>query len=80
MKKPTIDRNNPAFNFITHPIEGPRENERQAAPMTREPKSRRLQLLIRPSLYERLRAGSERNGTSVNEYINSILEDATKEI
>lgn len=81
MRKPIIDRDNPALNFISNPVQGPREADRTAAPPATpatEAKTRRLQLLLRPSLYDRVKARAERDGTSVNEYINSVLEDATK--
>lgn len=40
-----------------------------------EKKTRRLQLLMRPSLYDKLKAKAETEGQSVNEMINSLLED-----
>jgi len=39
-----------------------------------ENKTRRLQLLVRPSLYERIEAQATANGKSVNEYVHSVLE------
>lgn len=42
-----------------------------------ETKSRRLQLLLTPSLYEAVKAKAAKERLSVNEYINSILKDAT---
>lgn len=41
-----------------------------------EKKTRRLQLLMRPSLYDRLKAKAEAEGQSVNEMIDILLEDA----
>ena len=41
---------------------------------TRERKSKRIQLLVRPSLYKKLRAASAKNKLSMNEFINQILE------
>ena len=44
-----------------------------------ETKSRRLQLLIRPSTFEKLAAEQEAAGfRSVNDFINAILEDYLK--
>lgn len=43
--------------------------------LRRETKSRRLQILIRPGTYERLKRLSESRGQSVNDLINEILED-----
>ena len=41
-----------------------------------ETKSRRLQLLLTPSLYEAVKDKAAEARLSVNEYINSILKDA----
>ena len=41
-----------------------------------EAKSRRLQLLIQPSLYEEVKARAEAEGTSVNDQISSLLREA----
>ena len=41
-----------------------------------ETRSKRLQLLVQPSLLEKLRARAKREGRSVNDLIHSILEDA----
>lgn len=41
-----------------------------------ETKSKRLQLLIRPSLYDAIKNKSDQTGESVNELINKALEDA----
>lgn len=43
-----------------------------------EKKTRRLQLLMRPSLYDKLKARAQAEGQSVNEMIDTILEDALK--
>lgn len=39
-----------------------------------ETKSRRLQLLIQPSLYEKLKSYAQNNGLSVNEAAHSLLQ------
>lgn len=91
-KKPFINRDNPALNFIS--TAGQEAPEPKAEPPKRtvadapagyklnpeyiEKKTRRLQLVLQPSLYERVKANAEKSGTSVNEYIHSILEDATR--
>ena len=41
-----------------------------------EAKSRRLQLLIQPSLYEAVKARADEEGTSVNDQISSLLREA----
>ena len=47
-------------------------------PMYIEKKSRRLQLLLQPSIYDAVKRRAEGEGVSVNDLINTILEDATK--
>ena len=42
-----------------------------------ERKTRRLNLLVRPTMYERLSAIATRMDSSVNDLINNILEDFT---
>ena len=48
-------------------------------PVFVESKSRRLQLAMQPSLYDRVKAGAVAAGLSVNEYIHQILDAATRE-
>lgn len=48
-------------------------------PLYVETKSRRLQLVLQPSLYDRVKAGAVAAGLSVNEYVHKILENATRE-
>lgn len=48
-------------------------------PMYIEVKSKRVQLVFQPSLYERVKAASEREGLSFNEYCHRVLDEATKE-
>lgn len=48
------------------------------APRTVEPKTRRLQLVLQPSLYSKVKERAEASGVSVNEYIHQVLEIATK--
>lgn len=42
----------------------------------REVRSRRLQILLKPSLYERLKASADRAEISVNELVNAMVERA----
>lgn len=44
-----------------------------------ETKSRRLQLLMQPSLHDRIKARAAAEGLSVNEYIHKALEEALGE-
>ena len=61
-----------------------RPSGRNPEPMKRaaqggEAKSRRLQLLIQPSLYDRIRDRAEAQGISVNETISELLRQALGE-
>lgn len=49
------------------------------APQRREYKSRRLQLLIQPSLYDAIKDRAEAEGLSVNEEIHELLRQALGE-
>lgn len=48
-------------------------------PLYVETKSRRLQLVLQPSLYDRVKEGAAAAGLSVNEYVHQILDNATRE-
>lgn len=65
---------NAALDFIDTSAVQPRvshdENQKK------EPKSKRLQLLIRPSTYDAIKNKSDQTGESVNELINKALEEA----
>lgn len=50
-----------------------------AIPPRKEYKSRRLQLLIQPSLYEEIKDRAEAEGLSVNEEIHNLLRQALGE-
>lgn len=76
---------NPAMKFITQPeeetpqpISTPPEGYK-LNPLYVETKSRRLQLLVQPSLHEKIKTRAKASGRSVNEYIHSLLEEAMKE-
>lgn len=56
----------------------PREPEPQAqryTPHRREAKTRRMQILVKPSTYERLREKAEAEYTSLNDLINNAIEE-----
>lgn len=88
-------KGNPALQFIstaeteTQPpkektITMPQSTERppegyKLNPLYVETKSRRLQLVLQPSLYDRVKAGAAAAGLSVNEYVHQILDNATRE-
>ena len=86
-------KDNPAYQFIstTQPEETMQEEPMpQTSPTGKPPegyklnplyvetKSRRLQLVLQPSLYERVKAGAAAAGLSVNEYVHRILGNATQ--
>ena len=48
------------------------------APIQAEPKSKRVQLLVQPSVYEAVRTKAEAQGISVNEAINEALRKYTE--
>ena len=76
-------KNNPAFQFISEvdkedgvitenkpePKEGYKLN-----PLYIETKTRRLQLIVKPSVYEKIKAKAVQKKVSVNEYIHQLLE------
>lgn len=62
----------------TAPIGKPPEGYK-LNPLYVETKKRRLQLVLKPSLYEKVKSGASKQGLSVNEYVHRILEEATKE-
>ena len=87
MAKKTF-KDNPALQFIsTADTEETRKEtpESLAAPegykinpLYIETKSRRLQLVLQPSLYNRVKDGAKQAGLSVNEFVHQILDEATR--
>jgi len=79
MGKSFKDSLNPALQFIStsgpsaarSAVPGPA----RAVPVYAETRSRRLQLLVKPSTYERLAARAASERVSVNEMINLLLEN-----
>ncbi len=85
---------NPALQFISQPIteediqeepealQQPGEpEERPSAPQGRnggEAKTRRLQLLLTPSLYAAVKARAAHERRSVNDTVNILLQDALR--
>lgn len=91
MAKKTF-KDNPALQFISAagpedqvPVQATVQAHTQEAPPAGyrvdpryvEKRSRRLQLVLQPSLYERVKAGATAAGLSVNEYIHRALEAVT---
>ncbi len=74
-------KDNPALQFLStaDPAEATQETAPQY-PMKRNPlyietKSRRLQLLLQPSLYNKIKAQADEQSKSINEIIHSILDE-----
>lgn len=75
----------PALQFISNQdTEQPKKEEGKAPegykvnPAYVEKKSRRLQLLMQPSLYNLLKTRAVEEGASVNNLIHELLEEAVK--
>lgn len=84
-KKSFIDKiENPAEAFISVPTAA-KQQAAQAPkgykpnPEMIETRSKRVQLLMQPSLYAQLRARAQREKRSVNDLIHSILEEYGEE-
>ena len=87
-KKKSFIEDNPALQFISSteplterkptPAEKPPEGYK-LNPMFIETKTRRVQIVLQPSLYERVKAAAKAKGVSVNEYIHNVLDVATRE-
>lgn len=83
---------NPAMQFISTPAEETTTGVGEGVASTKdapegykvnplyiEKRSKRLQLLVQPSLYDKVKAQAETEGCSVNDYIHRVLEEAVKE-
>lgn len=83
---------NPAMQFISTPTEETTTGAGEGVASTKdapegykvnplyiEKRSKRLQLLVQPSLYDKVKAQAETEGCSVNDYIHRVLEEAVKE-
>ena len=81
----------PALNFITsaHAAEQVNDTQSERAPEGMklnpeyiqkyiEKRTRRVQIVLQPSLYERAKAKAESCGKSFNDYIHELLENAVK--
>lgn len=90
-KRKTFIADNPALQFISSAgeqeepeiIETP---ERKTAPdgyklnpLYIEKKTARIQLVLQPSLAEKLKAYCKSSGTSVNDFVSNIIQNAIEE-
>lgn len=75
-------KENPALQFISTADEEQTEEKAPEGyklnPLYIETKSRRLQLVLQPSLYKRVKDRAKAGGLSVNEFIHNLLDEATK--
>ena len=81
-------KDNPALQFISETDSTPQTiSESMPAtvpkgykinPLYVETKTRRLQLVLQPSLFDRVKKEAKKSGLSVNEYVHRILDEATK--
>lgn len=91
-KKSFIDEINPAMSFIskqetreekTEPKPGRPPKHQKINPqyieMYVEKKDRRLQLVMKQSLYKKVKAQAKQEKQSINNYIHIVLENALKE-
>lgn len=88
MAKKNFNLENPAMQFISTGAEAVKKEEAETIapapegfkinPLYLEKKSRRLQLLMKPSIYEKLKARADREGNSVNDVVNNLIEEALK--
>lgn len=90
-KKTFTNSLNPAMQFISTPAATEAAEPKQPAaapsvpagykpnPLYIETKSRRVQLVIQPSLYTKIKHRADSEGESVNEIIHTILEKAFRE-
>lgn len=75
---------NPAMQFISTPTEEIKAKEEapegyKVNPLYIEKRSKRLQLLLQPSLYDKLKSKADSEGCSVNDKLHKILEEALRE-
>lgn len=92
-KKPFINEDNPVYNLISQtsldvpdlpdqiPAIDPAPAAQPApihAPAKPETKTKRLQLVIRPSLYQAAKEKAAAHGISVNELVNQAIEAIVK--
>lgn len=81
---------NPAMQFISTPAEETetREDTPRAKdapegykvnPLYIEKRSKRLQLLVQPSLYDKIKTQADAEGCSVNDFIHRALENVVRD-
>lgn len=75
----------PALQFISKKTVQEQSEKKEEAPdgcklnpLYIEKRSKRLQLLVQPSLYDKIKTKAETEGSSVNDFIHRILENIAK--
>ena len=88
MAKKTF-KDNPALQFISTEESTAEQTQETAQteqppkgyklnPLYLETKSRRVQLILQPSLHEKVKQAAQSEGVSFNEYVHRVLEQAVK--
>ncbi len=79
----STEENTPEQESSQAPAERPAPQEQppegyKLNPLYLETKSRRVQLILQPSLHERVKQAAQTEGISFNEYVHRVLERAVK--
>ena len=79
----STEKNTPEQESSQAPAERPAPPEQppegyKLNPLYLETKSRRVQLILQPSLHERVKQAAQTEGLSFNEYVHRALERAVK--
>jgi hypothetical protein len=81
-------KNNPALNFL-NTEQGKETQSKEKAPEGMrlnpeyiekyiEKRTKRVQIIMQPSLYDKAKAKAESRGTSFNDYVHSLIEADNK--
>lgn len=68
----------PAMQFISTPAAEETPAGYKVNPLYIEKRSKRLQLLVQPSLFDQIKARADAERCSVNDMIHRVLENAVK--
>ncbi len=90
MAKKDFKTGNPALQFISS-ASAPKQQDNALPvekdldghkfnPVYLETKSKRMQLVIQPSLYEKVKNAAHAKGISINEFVHRTLYEATKDL
>jgi predicted DNA binding CopG/RHH family protein len=83
--KTKIHREDPALTFISAAAEQDADNQTDEVPVRMklnhdyiEVKTKRVQLVMQPSVYKRAKTAAKTAGLSFNEYVHRLLDQATQ--